>query len=60
MNNFTPTEMMTIAAARALSNDDVCFVGIGRLDRSYLTTLRAFGGLQCRTADACTGHHADL
>ncbi len=26
---FTPDEMMTIAAARALSNDDVCFVGIG-------------------------------
>jgi len=25
----TPNEMMTIAAARALSNDDVCFVGIG-------------------------------
>lgn len=27
--DFTPTEMMTIAAARALKNDDVCFVGIG-------------------------------
>jgi glutaconate CoA-transferase subunit B len=26
---FTATEMMTVAAARALSNDDVCFVGIG-------------------------------
>ncbi|MEM8813060.1 MAG: CoA-transferase subunit beta [Pseudomonadota bacterium] len=26
---FTPDEMMTIAAARALSNTDVCFVGIG-------------------------------
>ena len=26
---FTPTEMMTVAAARALSNDDICFVGIG-------------------------------
>jgi glutaconate CoA-transferase subunit B len=25
----TPTEVMTIAAARALRNDDVCFVGIG-------------------------------
>ena len=25
----TPAEMMTIAAARALSNEDVCFVGIG-------------------------------
>jgi glutaconate CoA-transferase, subunit B len=25
----TATEMMTIAAARALKNDDVCFVGIG-------------------------------
>ncbi|ADZ71142.1 CoA-transferase subunit beta [Polymorphum gilvum] len=29
MSDFTPTEMMTIAAARALRNDDVCFVGIG-------------------------------
>ena len=27
--SFTPDEMMTIAAARALRNDDVCFVGIG-------------------------------
>ncbi|WP_237154346.1 CoA-transferase subunit beta [Oryzibacter oryziterrae] len=26
---FTATEMMTIAAARVLRNDDVCFVGIG-------------------------------
>ena len=26
---FTPDEMMTIAASRALKNDDVCFVGIG-------------------------------
>lgn len=26
---YTPTEMMTVAAARALSNADVCFVGIG-------------------------------
>ncbi len=25
----TPTEMMTIAAARALRNEDICFVGIG-------------------------------
>ncbi|WP_445504786.1 CoA-transferase subunit beta, partial [Microvirga sp. G4-2] len=29
ISDFTPNEMMTIAAARALSNDDVCFVGIG-------------------------------
>lgn len=27
--NYTPSEMMTIAAARALNNDDICFVGIG-------------------------------
>ncbi|HUB78572.1 MAG TPA: CoA-transferase subunit beta [Bryobacteraceae bacterium] len=27
--NYTATEMMTIAAARALANHDVCFVGIG-------------------------------
>lgn len=26
---FSPDEMMTIAASRALKNDDVCFVGIG-------------------------------
>jgi glutaconate CoA-transferase, subunit B len=26
---YTPAEMMTVAAARALSSDDVCFVGIG-------------------------------
>lgn len=29
MSDFTPSEMMTVAAARALKNDDVCFVGIG-------------------------------
>lgn len=27
--NHTPTEMMTIAASRLLTNDDICFVGIG-------------------------------
>lgn len=26
---YTPSEMMTVAAARALGNDDICFVGIG-------------------------------
>jgi len=29
MIDFTATEMMTVAAARALRNEDVCFVGIG-------------------------------
>ena len=29
MTDYTATEMMTIGAARALRNDDVCFVGIG-------------------------------
>lgn len=29
MTDFTPDEVMTIAAARALKNTDVCFVGIG-------------------------------
>jgi glutaconate CoA-transferase, subunit B len=29
MTDFTPDEMMTISAARALTSDDVCFVGIG-------------------------------
>lgn len=29
MSDFTPNEMMTIAASRALTNEDVCFVGIG-------------------------------
>jgi glutaconate CoA-transferase, subunit B len=28
-DGYSATEMMTIAAARALTNDDVCFVGIG-------------------------------
>ncbi len=28
-NDFTPDEMMTIAAARMLTSRDVCFVGIG-------------------------------
>src|ERR671935_2461497 len=28
-SSYTPTEIMTVAAARALRNDDVCFVGIG-------------------------------
>ena len=27
--NYSASEMMTIAAARALGSDDVCFVGIG-------------------------------
>ena len=30
MADCTPTEMMTVAAARALRNEDVCFVGIGQ------------------------------
>jgi glutaconate CoA-transferase, subunit B len=30
MHNFTSDEMMTIAAARELSNSDVCFVGVGQ------------------------------
>ena len=29
MASYTPNEMMTIAAARALKSEDVCFVGIG-------------------------------
>ncbi len=29
MTGYTATEMMTVAAARALKNEDVCFVGIG-------------------------------
>jgi glutaconate CoA-transferase, subunit B len=29
VTEYTATEMMTIAAARTLRNDDVCFVGIG-------------------------------
>jgi glutaconate CoA-transferase subunit B len=29
MTDYTSTEMMTVAAARALKNEDVCFVGIG-------------------------------
>jgi glutaconate CoA-transferase, subunit B len=29
MADYKPNEMMTVAAARALKNEDVCFVGIG-------------------------------
>lgn len=29
MTGFTPNEMMTVAASRALTSSDVCFVGIG-------------------------------
>lgn len=29
MGNYTSAEIMTVIAARALKNDDVCFVGIG-------------------------------
>jgi glutaconate CoA-transferase subunit B len=29
MTDYKPAEMMTVAAARALRNEDVCFVGIG-------------------------------
>lgn len=29
MSDYSPAEMMTVAAARALSDSDVCFVGIG-------------------------------
>src|SRR5262249_15265864 len=27
--NYTASEIMTVAASRALTNDDICFVGIG-------------------------------
>jgi glutaconate CoA-transferase subunit B len=30
MADYKPNEMMTVAAARALKNEDVCFVGIGQ------------------------------
>src|SRR4051812_21227083 len=30
MTDYKPNEMMTVAAARALKNEDVCFVGIGQ------------------------------
>ena len=29
MSGFTPVEMMTVAAARALSDGDICFAGVG-------------------------------
>ena len=29
--DYTANEMMTIAAARALRNSDICFVGIGMM-----------------------------
>src|SRR6478752_7749184 len=30
MADYKPNEMMTVAAARSLKNDDICFVGIGQ------------------------------
>ena len=47
---YTPTEIMTVAAARALRNDDVCFVGIGAPSAA------------CNLARLthAPGHHADL
>src|ERR1700693_4022314 len=30
MADYKPTEIMTVSAARALKNDDICFVGIGQ------------------------------
>ena len=47
---YKPNEMMTIAAARALRNDDVCFVGIGMPSAA------------CNLARLTprAGHHADL
>ncbi len=50
MTDYTPTEMMTIAAARALRNER-------RLLRRH---RRAVGGLQSGAADARARHHADL
>ena len=50
MADYTPAEMMTIAAARALRNSDVCFVGIGLPSAA----------VQSGAADARAGHHADL
>ena len=35
---YSPHEMMTIAAARSLSNNDICFVGIG-FRRRHVTWL---------------------
>ncbi len=49
-DTYTPNEMMTIAAARALRNDDVCFVGIG---------MPSAAANLARLTHA-PGHHADL
>ena len=48
MRDYTSSEMMTIAAARALNNNDVCFVGIGAPSAAWLfwtriATLRVSG-----------------
>ena len=50
MSDYTPNEMMTIAAARALRNEDVCFVGIGMPSAAC----------EPGAAHPCAGHHADL
>ena len=50
MADYKPNEMMTIAAARALRNEDVCFVGIGQPSAAC----------QSRASVARAGYHAHL
>ena len=55
MNNFTPDEMMTVAAARALSSNDVCFVDVAPdpLGSQYLgLAQRPVGGRRLQGAVA--------
>jgi glutaconate CoA-transferase subunit B len=58
---YSPDEMMTVAAARALSDGQVCFVGIGlpsraanlaqRLDAPHLVLIYESGTLDTRPAE---------
>ena len=48
--DYTTAEMMAVAAARALQNDDVCFVGIGMPSlRSATTVVDRIEQLQATT-----------
>ena len=38
---YTPTEIMTVVAARALKNDDVVFVGIGAPSAAWEAPVRS-------------------
>ena len=65
---YSASEMMTVAAARALGNDDICFVGIGlpsaacnlaRLTHAPRLTLVYESGTIETKPDWCLEGHLD-